>query len=287
MDLYQIQYFLTIAQAGSFNKATEKLFVSQPSLSAGIKKLEKELGIALFERTGRGVILTSAGKIFHNKAQKILAVYQSVREEINEIKDKPTLQVGTLHSIRSVYLARLIGKFTQKYPNVNIKIMHGYLPDLHEWLEQGDIDIAITWLADNDKSQNCLPLFHQPLKLAVHKNHPFASNKSICLTDLDGQAYIERTNCEFWHAQPGMFNAAGIEPLFVYASNNEEWVISLIQAGLGVSIMPVWSNLKNIVYVPIFDLSLSRVVGLRWRNQQKIGVVERFRKFTSSYSWSI
>jgi len=80
MELYQIQYFLTIAEVGSFNKATEKLFVSQPSLSAGIKKLEKELDIDLFERTGKGVILTSAGKLFQEKAQEIIAQYRSVKE---------------------------------------------------------------------------------------------------------------------------------------------------------------------------------------------------------------
>ena len=286
MDLYQIQYFLTISEVGSFNKASEKLFISQPSLSAGIKKLETELEVELFERTGRGIILTSAGKLFQRKAEEILQKYESLRTEIKQFKKQPTLKLGTLHTIRSYDLAQLLAKFSQKYPDVNIEILNGYLPELQNWLEQGHIDLAITWLTEENYF-NTLPLFDQPFKLAVPNSHPYAKNKSVRLMDLDRQPYINRTNCEFWQSNPTMFSSVGVKPQFIYSSNNEEWVISLIQAGIGMSIMPVWSNLSDVIYIPILDLSLSRVVGLKWRKKQTLDAVQWFQECASDYHWFV
>lgn len=286
MDFYQIRYFLTIAEAGSFTKAAEQLFVSQPSLSAGIKKLEQELDVTLFERGGRRILLTPAGRLFKEKAQSILAEYQSVRQDLEKLKDQPTLRLGTLHSIRSHNIAEIIGTFHKQHPKITIEICNGYLDDLQTWLECGDVDIAITWLPEQT-SDNAQLLFHQPLSLAIPCDHAFAQMKSICLADIDQQPYIERLSCEFWHANPKLLEAAKIQPRIVYSSNNEEWAISLVQAGMGITIMPVWHNLANVVYVPITDLSLSRTIGLQWRRKQELEAVNWFCNFAMDYDWHV
>jgi len=287
MDLYQIRYFLAIAQIGSFTKAAEQLFVSQPSLSAGIKKLEQELEVTLFERGGRRVLLTPAGRLFQEKAQTILAEYQSVRHDLEKLKEKPTLKIGTLHSVRGYTLARLIGAFRDKYPNVTIELCNGYLQDLQDWLEQGDIDLALTWLREQDSPQTSQFLCHQPLSLAVPPAHPFARSKHLSAADLDGQPYIERLNCEFWRANPKMFESMGVKPKIIYSANNEEWVISLIRAGMGISIMPIWTDLNDIIYVPITELNLKRTVGLKWRGQQVLEAAKWFQEFAAGYDWQI
>ena len=282
MDLYQIRYFLKIADTGSFTKSAEHLFVSQPSLSAAIKKLEQEFGVILFERGKRKVMLTPAGRLFYKKAQIILQEYQSVHSDIEDLKNKPTLKLGTLHTIRSFDFATLIGAFREKHTNVSIELCNGYLEELQDWLERGEIDIAITWLREQDSPQSSQLLFNQSFSLAVYQNHPLAQSHSISLRDLDSQPYIERINCEFWRANPKMFESAGIQPHMVYSANNEEWVISLIQAGMGISIMPIWKDIKDIVYVPIRDLNLSRTVGLKWRSTQVLEVVKWFQDFAVS-----
>ncbi len=287
MDLYQIRYFLKIAAVGSFTKAAEQLYVSQPSLSAGIKKLEQELDVTLFERGGRGVLLTPAGRLFQDRSRAILAEYQSVRHDLEKLKDCPTLRLATLHSIRGSNMAEIIGAFHQQHPNVTIEICNGYLQDLQNWLAQGQVDLALTWLQEQDDPQNSQFLFHQPLTLAVPQNHVFAQARSICLADLDGQPYIKRLNCEFWRAYPKLFESAGVKPQIVYSSNNEEWAISLIQAGMGMSIMPMWNGLEKVIYVPITDLSLSRTIGLRWRHQQALEAVDWFRSFVVGCDWQV
>lgn len=287
MDLYQIRYFLAIAETGSFTKAAERLFVSQPSLSAGIKKLEHELGVVLFERGGRKVLLTPAGDFFLTKAQNILQEYQSTLDAFKSYKERPILRLGTLHTIRGCNLARLIGAYRQQHPNVIIELYNSHLEELAEWLEQGKIDLAMTSLGDHETSKTCQKLFQQKLLLAVSPEHPFARRNSIRLADLEEEPLIERIHCEIWRAYPQLFEEAGIKPQIVYWADNEEWVISLVQVGLGLSIMPVWQGLTNINYVPIADANLNRIIGLKWRSQQKSEAVDWFRIFATSHDWQV
>lgn len=287
MDLYQIRYFLAIAETGSFTKAAERLFLSQPSLSAGIKKLEQELGVALFERGGRRVLLTVAGQIFLEKAQRILSEYQSALHTLKGFKDRPTLRVGTLHTMRGCSLARLFGAYRHHHPNVVIELHNGHREELQECLEAGKVDVVITALDRKDDPLTSQVLFQQPLQLAVPKEHGFVQRSCIHLADLDGQPLIERLHCEIWRSCPQLFEVAGVNPQIIYWADNEEWVIALVEVGLGLCIMPVWRELKTLCYVPIADLNLSRVVGLKWRSPQVPEVVERFRIFAGSHNWDV
>lgn len=287
MDLYQIRYFLAIAETSSFTKAAERLFVSQPSLSAGIKKLEKEMGVILFERGGRKVLLTPAGEFFLEKAENILREYQSALHVLRGFKDRPTLKLGTLHTVRGCNLARLIGAYRQNHPNVTIELHNSHLEELQDWLEQGKIDLAITSFGKNEDAKTSQELFQQKLLLAVPPEHPFSQRSSVNLQDLEGEPLIERIHCEIWRAYPHLFEDAGFQPKIVYWADNEEWVISLVQVGLGLSIMPVWKNLLNVTYVPIADRSIDRIIGLKWRSQQDSEVVDWFRVFATSHDWQV
>lgn len=287
MDLYQIRYFLAIVETKSFTKAAERLFVSQPSLSAGIKKLERELGVVLLERGGRKVLLTPAGEFFLEKAENILKEYQSAIHVLKGFKDRPTLKLGILHTIRVYNLARLIGAYRQKHPNVVIKLYNSHLEELQGWLEQGKIDLAITSLGHNEDAKTSQELFQQKLLLAVPSEHSFAQRSGIHLTDLEGEPLIERIHCEIWRACPHMFEEVGVQPQIVYWADSEEWVISLVKVGLGVSIMPVWQGLTNVNYVPITDFNFERIIGLKWRSPQKSEVVDWFRVFATSHDWQI
>ncbi|MBP0002078.1 MAG: LysR family transcriptional regulator [Cyanobacteria bacterium SID2] len=287
MDLYQIRYFLTISELGSFTQAAERLFVSQPSLSAGIKKLERELGVKLFDRGGRGVMLTPAGQFFLKKAQSILESYQSTLDELKDFQEKPILKLGVLHTIQSCVVTRFVRDFRNKYTNVIIEIYNGYFEDLQEQIDRGELDFAMTWLKDRKDSQNSIELFHQPLLLAVPEKHRFAKQRRVNLKDLDGQPYIERIHCEFWRECPQMFENIGIRPHVIYSADREEWVISLIQTGLGVSIMPVWKDLLNITYIPVAKLALERTIGLTWRKNKDSKLSDCFQTFASDYNWQV
>jgi DNA-binding transcriptional LysR family regulator len=285
MDLYQIKYFLAIAEMGGFTKAAEHLFVSQPSLSAGIKKLEQELGVTLFERGGRRAIPTPAGKHFLEKAKTILDQYQSAMRELKGFQAKKTLKLGALRTIRITELSGLIGSFQAKYPNMSIELCDGNIEELRKWLEEGEIDLAVTVLGNNIDPKTSLALFEQRRLLAVAKTHPLAQRETVSLAELDGLPYIERINCEMWGESQNLFESQGIALRTVYKADHEEWVISLVAAGLGVAIMPEWQGVPDIAYIPITNLNLLRTVGLIWRMRQESELVSIFRTFATSHNW--
>jgi DNA-binding transcriptional LysR family regulator len=285
MDLYQIRYFLAIVETGGFTKAAERLFVSQPSLSAGIKKLEKELDVKLFERGGRRAIPTAAGKFFLEKARNILNEYQTIIQELKGFHLQPTLRLGTIRTIRISALAELIRDFHVQQAHVLIEVMDGTVQDLRNGLADGDIDLIITVLNGHEAPETCLPLFHQHRKLAVPADHPFAQRKSVRLIELEGQPYIDRLHCELCGETQLLFETNNVHPRTVYRADHEEWVISLVAAGLGLAIMPEWKNTPGVIYLPISDLTLQRTVGLVWRSGHELEVIGKFCTFAASHSW--
>ncbi|NEP19959.1 MAG: LysR family transcriptional regulator [Leptolyngbya sp. SIO4C1] len=293
MNLYQVRYFLTIAETGSFSRAAERLYLSQPSLSTGIKKLEQELGVSLFERGGRRTVLTAAGRSFLEKAKVIMEQYQAALHELKGFYDQPTLRVGVLSTMRVAELADLISTFQQHHPNVAIELHDGTLEKLREGLEQGDIDVALTVLSlrpgtelsVHDDSQTSTTLFRQPLLLAVPQSHPLAQRASVRLAELDGQPFIDRVHCEFFQQECQILEAANVHPNVVYRASHEEWVISLLRAGLGISVMPYWRGLTGIMYLPISDLDFQRTIGIKWRQQHPSDLVEKFCHFATSHRW--
>ncbi len=140
-------------------------------------------------------------------------------------------------------------------------------------------------LTSLENAETSLALFQQDYLLAVPKGHPFAQRNQVSLVELDNQLFIGRNNCEIWGRTPQMFEAAGIEPRVVYLADREEWAISVIKAGLGITIMPVWNDLTDVAYVPIAEAHLSRTVGLKWRVQQNSEIVNLFRAFAADYAW--
>ncbi|MDJ0592691.1 MAG: LysR family transcriptional regulator [Pleurocapsa sp. MO_226.B13] len=282
MDLYQIEYFLAIANYGGFSIAAEHLNVSQPSLSNGIKKLEKELGVMLFERGGRRALLTPAGHSFVEQAENIRQQYQTALSKIRDFQARPVLRLGVICTFRIGNIMQLVSRFRTRYPHIAIELRDGHIDKINHWLNMGKIDLALTVLKPDEPPETSLHLLEQQLKLAVPETHPFAEQEVISVAELDGQPYIKRINCEFWRESPQIYESAGVSPHVVYIANQEEWVIYLIEAGLGISIMPQWHEVSGIKYVAVEELNISRTIGLKWRRHQELELVNLFLDFTDT-----
>lgn len=286
MDLSQLRYFLAIVETQGFTKAAELLFVSQPSLSAGIKKLEQELGVVLFERGGRRAVLTAAGQIFLGKARNIIDEYQSALETLQDFQQYPTLRLGVVCTLRISVISSLVSAFRVVHPHITIELKDSYVNNLNKLLEEGEVDIILTVLDSYENQDNSVVLFEQQLLLAVPTIHPFAQKEEIHISELEAQPYIERVNCEFWRKNPYVYKSVGVNTQTVCLANQEEWVIHLIQQGLGMSFMPVWSNLSGIKYINISSVNINRQVGLKWRGEQTSDLVNLFRTFALTQSYT-
>ena len=286
MELSQLQYFVAIAKHGSFTKAADALYVTQPSLSAAIKKLEQELGVPLLERRWRGVRVTGAGELFLEKAQGIIQDYQSTINALRNFQERPILRIGMLCTLQVKMVSKIMQSFRELYPEVTVELHDTHLDELSNWLAKGEVDIAFTALLPNSSPTTTHFLFQQRLLLGVPSTHPFAQKKEVMLTELEDQPFIERIKCEILTKQsPSIFEAMGVHPHIVYRADHEEWVIALIQSGLGMSVIPEWDEIEGISYVPLMKMQPVRRIGLQWCETTNLELVKLFHSFVTQGTW--
>lgn len=284
MNINQLNYFLVVAEMGSFTKAAERLFITQPSLSVGIQKLENNLGVRLFERRNNQIILTSAGKYFQYKAQDILIRFESVKNELRyNYLNHISLRIGILETLPLVPLTKLISNFGKAYPDIVIEQLSGDIVELGNWLERGNIDLAISILRDKEGRRTSQILFQENYLVAVAKGHPLAERKSLSFSELDGLPYIERIKCERRDELQRLFVERDILPKTTYRAAHDELCSALVAAGVGLAVMPGQSSISGIVRLPVSELNFIRQVSLIWKSDTDLKAVGLFHEFSTSY----
>jgi LysR family nitrogen assimilation transcriptional regulator len=167
MELKQLAYFLSVAEAGSFSKAAVVLSVAQPILSRQIKMLETELGAELLYRNGRGIVLSEAGKILEGRARAALESVDHARIEIAALKAAPQgrVVIAMPPSIGWVLTGPLVRRCREAFPNITLHVVEGFSGHVAEWLSNGRIDVGIVYNASRRSSLNTEPLFSDDLVL--------------------------------------------------------------------------------------------------------------------------
>lgn len=206
------EYILTIVEEGSFSKAADRLYISQPALSIIVKKTEDELGLPLFNRTSKPITLTPAGKIYVEYIKRMQALDEQLQQELNSIREqeKGTLNIGTSNYFSSYILPELSHRFKQQYPRYTIAISEGNNPYLSQLLQSSDIDLAICLGPLDTKAFNLLPWKEEHLILAVPASYPINERLSqyrLTFADLQKHTPLEAereaislshfANCDF------------------------------------------------------------------------------------------
>jgi LysR family nitrogen assimilation transcriptional regulator len=167
IDLKQLRLFSTVAEFGSFSRAAVALQVSQPVLSRQIRALETELGVELFYRNGRGVVLTDSGKLLDGYAKGILEQMTRAMSEIEALRSSPsgTIVIGMPPSVGVVLTAPLVQRFRGKFPRVSLRLVEGFSGHVLEWLVTGKIDVAVLYNAPRMSNLLSEPLLRDELFL--------------------------------------------------------------------------------------------------------------------------
>lgn len=194
MNLSQLYYFRSLVEEGSFSAATEKLYVTQSTLSVAISNLEKELGAQLLRKKRNGVILTDAGKEFYHA---VLTVTNTLDESIDAIRNKAAsenslIRIGAVYSVQSRSWSNLLREYRKLTSNkVRLKIVQGTTETLLAGLKEGELDLVFAGLLpENDPGITSIPCFTQSAVLVVNKDNPLASRSSISLEELKGHRVI-------------------------------------------------------------------------------------------------
>jgi LysR family nitrogen assimilation transcriptional regulator len=180
MEIRQLTFFLGVAESGSFSKAAVRLSVAQPVLSRQIKILESELGVELFYRNGRGIVLSEAGKLLESHAQNVIGTVEQAQSEIGALKAAPQGRVAIAMppSIGWMLTGPLVLRCREAFPNILLHLAEGFSGHVAEWLSSGKIDIGIVYQAPRRSMLVTEPLFSDELILLGPADDPAAVGSS-------------------------------------------------------------------------------------------------------------
>lgn len=240
MELRQLRYFLAVASTQNFTRAAETVHVSQPSLSVQISALEDELGTRLFDRLGRKVVLTQAGELLREHAERVLREVEQATQVVQELQgaQRGRLVVGTLATVNSYLIPPLVSRFKQRFPAVHLQVHAQPSTDIVAALLGNRLDIGICLLPIEDKRLTVEPLFDERLVLVVPSNYPMKKPR-LRMQDLAGLPlvlmpvdYCLRKMVEAECAE------ARVQPQVVLEMTSPEGILQAVAGGAGVTILP-------------------------------------------------
>ncbi len=266
MELHQLRYFCAVAETGSFSRAAEQSHISQPSLSQQILKLEDELGARLFDRLGRSVRLTELGKTFLPRARAVLRELEAAKGDVVEGKEFTggPITVGVIPTVAPYFLPPRLTAFSRKFPQVRLTIVEEITPVLLDRLRSGTIDVAILALPIRGHEFDAIPLLTERLFAALPKKHKLTSRHSLSLKDLRAEPFLLlRDGHCFRDTAVAACDRARLHPQIVFEKGQFSSLLSMVGAGMGVSIVPEMAIEKKSPcrYIRIADDQAVRTIG--------------------------
>jgi DNA-binding transcriptional LysR family regulator len=243
VELAQLEAFIQVAHHRSFSRAADALFLTQPSVTARIQSLEREIGERLFERTGRSVTLTDAGHAFMPHAQRALTAVQEGTDAIDAVRhgEVGSIRIGASSSIATYVLPGLFRRFRETRPRVHIHLSAGTTEDIIERLIAGEVHLVISRLAQHPEIES-LHLYNDDLVLVVPPDHPFSSKPNVSMAEAGRQPFLFFERSSSYHSLIySMFLRAGVVPESVMELDSMETTKHMIEAGLGIAILPLIS----------------------------------------------
>lgn len=292
MTITQLQYVLAVAKYQNFTLAAEKTFVTQPTLSMQIQKLEDELGVLIFDRNKKPILLTEIGKKIVSQAKNIVHESHRIKDIVHQQKDfiGGDFKLGIIPTVMPTLLPMFLKSFIKKYPEINLKIEEQNTSTIIQQLKDGNLDAAIaaTPLDDDDIKERVL--YYEPFVAYVPPNHRLHDHKKINASDLnvDDILLLEDGHC----FRDGVINLCKTSKSshhegFHLESGSFETMIRLVNEGLGMTLLPYLHTLEmkeaeqhNLRYFN--DPNPARAVSLIfYKSKLKIQIIDALRDVIS------
>ncbi|MFW1677355.1 LysR substrate-binding domain-containing protein [Pontibacter sp. JAM-7] len=276
MTLTELRYIVTLAREQHFGHAAEKCYVSQPTLSIAVKKLEEELGVALFERSKNSVRVTPVGAKVVQQAQRVLEQAETIKELAHEGKDqlKSPLRVGAIYTIGPYLFPHLIPRVQALAPHMPLYIEENFTESLRLKIRNGELDAVILALPFNEPDIVTRPLYDESFEMLMPKEHPWANRKEIDSELLPetpllllGEGHCFRD--QVLESCPTL-NQTLHDQHTITEGSSLETIRMMVSSGLGCSVLPVSAlqvERKNdlVVSRPFKAPGPKRTVAIAWR----------------------
>ena len=274
MELYQLSYFLEVARQRNFTRAAERLRLAQPALSQQMKNLEAEFGTPLFVRGRKETHLTAAGEALLPRAEGLLAQAETARHAVAEVAALRggRLAIATIPSISACWLPRVIQRFRERHPRVELRLLEQSSEGVAELVETHQAELGFLQLPISSERLQQRLVLNERFIVLVPKSHPLAGQASIRLAELAAESFV------FYKGRArdtalAAGRQAGFHPRVACESGELETVRALVAAGLGVAIVPqlgAQTLPPNVLAVPLRAPQVRRQIGVIWIRRNEL-----------------
>ncbi|MET1027145.1 MAG: LysR family transcriptional regulator [Dongiaceae bacterium] len=244
MEMHQIRYFLAVCEALNFTRAAEQCNVTQPALTRAIQKLEEELGGLLFRRERKFTHLTDLGHLVRPQLEEVLSQSERAKTTAKgflQLKDAP-LKLGVMCTIGPMRFIGFLSRFRSNHPGVDVSLMEAVPEELTDLLMSGELDVAMMTAPEVPNERLDLRhLYDERFVVAFPPGHRFEELAAVPIAAMQGESYLSRVNCEYYERLDNVLIAQEIEVEEVYRSEREDWIQTMVMAGMGVCFMPEFS----------------------------------------------
>ncbi|MGH7275625.1 MAG: selenium metabolism-associated LysR family transcriptional regulator [Candidatus Rokuibacteriota bacterium] len=295
MDLRRLEIFAKVAELGSFSRAAEALFLTQPTVSEHIRALEDELGVQVLDRLGRGAQPTPAGRLLLDYAARMLALAREARQAIDRHQGRVSGELGVGGStIPGEYvLPTLLGAFRAKHPEISVSLLIGSSREVSQWVEEGRVEVGVTGARPSARALHAKALMSDELVVVAPAEHAWAERKTVSLAEVRAEPLVVRERgsgsrealeraLDGARLDLGAFRVVG-------EMGSTQAIKQAVRAGLGVSIISRRAvedecRARQLVALPIRDLRVERAFWLvTHRDRTRSPLAQGFIAFLESH----
>ena len=286
MLLQNLRYFKRVAELNSVSQTAKEFQVVQSAVSSQIKSLEMELGTPLFKRQSNKIFLNEKGKAAYSYSCEILGLMKDLKQEMADRTNQSTADLTLSVETLPIALPYLIQDFKSKHPEIRIHLIQ-YQKNFY--FEDLGCDLLIYASDYPLKEENAVTIYKEDIYLAVSKAHPFASRKSISLSELDNQSFIQRTEASgFRRITDKFFNSGVFQPSSYIYCDYPPFINELVASNMGIAFIPklTWLFYRNpdIVLLNIENNDISHYINLTWRRRSYVShAMKQFRENAESF----
>ena len=269
MELQQLEYFRVVARTEHVTQAAEELAITQPALSRAMARLERDLGVSLFDHRGRSVKLNRYGKAFLQHVERALGAIDEGRRELTDLADRDAgvIAFGFAHALGTSVVPDLIAGFRQQHPRARFQLLQNASHIILDELEAGDVDLALVSPVPPTRERiETLELSSEELYLAVPHDHRFAKRRSVRLAELRDDTFVcLREGYGLRSLTDHFCEQAGFAPKIAFEGEEIATLRALVSVGLGVAIIPAASPAEGAPpQLHITQPVCSRSIGVLW-----------------------
>ncbi|MCM2674151.1 LysR family transcriptional regulator [Alkalicoccobacillus plakortidis] len=280
MEWHHFEYFQTLARTEHMIKSAELLSVSQPALSRSIKRLEQELGVPLFDRKGRSIVLNKYGKIFLERVNRITFELSEAKKELSEMIEPNSGEVtlGFLHTLGPSFIPELIRSFMVQFPKIKLNLVQNNSHALMKQLNSGDIDLCLVPEVHLQKRTKWTLIKSEELFITLPTTHRLAHLSELRLDQVEHDSFIFlKSGYSLRHTTDEIFSELGIMPNITFEGEEVQTIAGLIASGLGISLLPKIAEAKEnkIVQIPVHSIECNRLIGVCWNEDSYLSAASQ------------